>query len=530
MFVYNQSLQGKRHLQKGVPCQDKCGYCITPNNWIVGVAADGVSASPLSETGASIAVESCLQYFSDFKFSPYLDEDGILLILRDAFNYALRCIKDSDSPDSFVPFSKMTTLQAFIYHEKNGLYWGQAGDGALIIRNTKGNWKRLTHAMKNKEDDNSPITLQDKPEDWQFGSIRPEGLESILLTTDGVGDVIGDGTGNKEICDAVISFLMDPPLADLNEQTADLYYRRLFIDPNTETRKNEAADTALFQLAAITDDITVLLIKDLADSKVTYSAAPCNPNNLSGNLSAIQSNTPEGNVSPQTTNPMQKSHDHQNTFNNPEKQIKTTQQPNEYQTPEPVRRRNNPQANYSYSVKNKSTLESIFQRFLSSKSKLLLLLLVVALLLVLICSKLLNKPSDGTQNVIETNVVQTETVTPAASDATATPSYSPESEPVVAPAVEESLAPASDFPVKETPDEQTPSKTISNDPNSEEPKPMDNKPTDEGLQIIEEQEPAASESEDSDTQQDDIILSSEKSQFLVSLTNTKELFPFFVVI
>ena len=265
MPTYGVSFQGKRHLQKGVPCQDCCGYTTTPNNWIVAVVADGVSASPNSEVGAAIAVNSCLEYFSGLKYSPFFDADGIQLVIRDAFNYALRCIKESDKPGEYVPFSKMTTLQVLIFHKKIGLHWGQAGDGALIIRNTKGNWKRVTYAMKNEEDNDSPIILQDGPAAWQFGSLSVQELDSILLTTDGVADIIGDENTDKEVGNAVVSFLMTPPNADLNKQETDSYYRDLFFETVDKAHlyDDKATNTAIAQLSSITDDITILLVNGL---------------------------------------------------------------------------------------------------------------------------------------------------------------------------------------------------------------------------------------------------------------------------
>lgn len=267
MFVYEQSFQGKSHKQKNVLCQDRCGHCITPNGWIVAVVADGVSESPLSDIGATIAVDSCLEYFSEFKYSPYLDATGIQLIIRDSFNYALRRIKERENPDNFIPFARITTLHVLLYGEKIGLHWGQAGDGALIIRNPQGNWKRVSSPMKNDEDNNSPIVLQDGAAAWKFGSLDVNSLDSILLTTDGVADVIGTDPADRNMSSTVVDYLMSPLGFPQDSEAVDSYYQDLFSLKATETPGTDnTVNDALSRLSSITDDITVLLISDLQNA------------------------------------------------------------------------------------------------------------------------------------------------------------------------------------------------------------------------------------------------------------------------
>jgi len=298
MFVYEQSFQGKRHIQKGIPCQDCCGHCFTPNGWIVAAVADGVSASPLAEEGANIAVKSCLEYLSGFKYSPFLDAEGIQSILRDSFNYALRCIKESDNPGNSIPFSKMTTLQVLLYHKKIGLHWGQAGDGTLIVRNITGDWKQISFPMKNS-DNKSPITLQDEIGAWKFGSVQAENLGSILMTTDGVAEILNDGTDDKETNKHVVNYLMDPHPDKHNKQEIDSYYQQLFFAINDERERCNSLENniAHTRLLSITDDITILLIGDL--SSLEYESFDLVKNAM--NQSQRMSNSSEHNNDTHTT-------------------------------------------------------------------------------------------------------------------------------------------------------------------------------------------------------------------------------------
>lgn len=430
MPAYGVSFQGKRHLQKGVPCQDCCGYTTTPNDWVVAVVADGVSASPNSEDGAAIAVDSCLDYFSELKYSPFFDADGIQLVLRDAFNYALRCIKESDKPGEYVPFSKMTTLQVLVFHKRIGLHWGQAGDGALIIRNAKGNWKRVTFAMKNKEDNDSPITLQDGPDAWQFGSLPVQGLDSFLLTTDGVADIIGDDNTDKKVRNAVIRFLMTPPSADLNKQETDMYYRSLFLGAIDSARlyNDATAKTAAARLSSITDDITVLLVSGLSspEDNAIHGAKNSLVNQQAENpeTELKDQNGSSDNVYPHLNNPsIQKS---QNQFGQSQAyrrgRTETPYSPNEQTDYRPVIRRTPSRNDYAKFHRKNSLLDTILDKLFADKTRFVIILLII-IVLVFAINLLFGRTSDESKtNPQETNleseIITTpmETTTPSSDD------------------------------------------------------------------------------------------------------------------
>ena len=272
MLIYEKTFQGKRHMLKGLPCQDQCGYCFTPNGWIVAAVADGVSASQLSEKGARIAVESSLEYLSCFKYSPVLNETGIRNVLRDAFNYALRKIKDSESEDGFIPFSKYTTLHLLLYHPKIGLHWGQAGDGAIIIRNASGGWNRIQGSAKHKDEVESPVTLQDGTDFWQFGSVPAQEIDAILMTTDGIADAIRSGDAEKEVNRLIIEKLMSPPYDSNEGKKIDSYYQSLFFHENLPVdNESSAVAEAENRLSLITDDITIVLLNHLLKNQNTAS-------------------------------------------------------------------------------------------------------------------------------------------------------------------------------------------------------------------------------------------------------------------
>lgn len=232
---------------------------MTPNGWVVAAVADGVSASPLAEEGARIAVQSCLEYFSEFRYSPFLSAEGIQDILCDAYNYALRRILESDAEGERIPYSKFTTLHLLLYGEKIGLHWGQAGDGAVFLMDRLGRWMRLNPPMKHEEGD-GPVTLQDGPDAWRFGSVDAAGeLEAILMTTDGLAEALEEAPAETGVKGDMLGMLAETADGDRADEALEAL---LFGDDARITEAREAMD----RLRSVTDDITVLLIRELKPS------------------------------------------------------------------------------------------------------------------------------------------------------------------------------------------------------------------------------------------------------------------------
>ena len=238
---------------------------MTGDSWLVAMVADGVSASPLAEEGAEIAIRSCREYFSAFRFSPYLDEEEIQRILYDAFNYALRRIQDRNREGEHIPYARYTTLHLVLYGPRIGLHWGQAGDGAVYLFDRDGHWMQIGEPMKNSREENSPVTLQDGPESWQFGSLDPGELDGILMTTDGLAEALEQTLERKEQTREMLKLVTDIPEETENPEAAEEWYQRLFEDETTDEEKSEAEK----RLLKITDDITVLLVRGLATEGIS---------------------------------------------------------------------------------------------------------------------------------------------------------------------------------------------------------------------------------------------------------------------
>lgn len=237
--------------------------------------ADGVSASPLSEVGAEIAVQSCQEYFSDFRYSPFLTEERLRDILYDALNYALRRIQESDQGKERIPFAKYTTLHVLLYGEKIGLHWAQAGDGAIFLGDREGRWTRVGGGMKSEE--GVPVTLQDGPDAWRFGSLDAGQLDAVLMTTDGVAEAL-EGDTPRETTNALLGLLAAPLDGKRGKDELDACYSDLFFGEGKASHKESSPVEAAERLRAVTDDVTVLLIRGLHEgAALPHEEAPTEP-------------------------------------------------------------------------------------------------------------------------------------------------------------------------------------------------------------------------------------------------------------
>ncbi len=254
MRIYGKSYPGKRHSAQGKPCQDAWKACQTPDGWTVAAIADGVGASNSSELGSRTAVESVMEYFSAF-CSPYLDDESLEQALRDAFNYALRRVKQATEAADAEAYSGLTTLHVLLYGERIGLHWGQCGDGALFLRGDVGLWKRLTTPMKDEEDGTAPVTLQQSAGKWEFGHLHTEGLSVIMLATDGLAEAIYDQSQTPQTRRAAAELVMHPQSGNLDD-----YYDALFFGNAPEAADESPEASARRRLLAIDDDITLLTL------------------------------------------------------------------------------------------------------------------------------------------------------------------------------------------------------------------------------------------------------------------------------
>lgn len=230
--IIQYSIQGKRHQQDRMPCQDACGCCTVPKGWTLVAIADGVSSSPHSEEASSAAICGLCDFWREF-IPIYKSNEEMRTALEASFNYALRVSKEFPQVGE-EPGSHETTLSAALISPEGKMYCMHVGDGGIWVVQQDGMIECLTESMRDQE--GSVTALSDGPASWSFFSLSIAECLGVFMVTDGVQDLI---VGN------------------------DIDRFRAIIDYGFLYTKNKMLDTEQLEetvFAGIDDDITVSTI------------------------------------------------------------------------------------------------------------------------------------------------------------------------------------------------------------------------------------------------------------------------------
>lgn len=253
---------GTAHLENpdGV-CQDYSDVLKLENGYTIAVIADGLGSASKSDIGAKVAVNSVLDYIKSHIATKKSDKFYINLIsqaYREAYTSVMNTAKDMRI--DFLEFN--TTLTAAIYDGKT-LYYGQCGDGGIIVLTPSGSFDCATEVKKG-EAFNETFPLLGGSENWSFGKYPGE-VCALTLMTDGIYDIV---------CH---------PLIANEEQKINIPFIRRFMDRNILKANNETDFIDLQKsiskfisgngLPNVTDDKTIVglintdIMADLKDDK-----------------------------------------------------------------------------------------------------------------------------------------------------------------------------------------------------------------------------------------------------------------------
>jgi len=184
---YRLSLIGTSHSKKdGGVCQDSSNAELLRNGWVVAAVADGLGSSKHSDDGSRIAVNEIVNFVVSHTPDSW-EVNSLTSLLREAYNSAVKQIKDKAYIDGNPESDYATTLTSVIYNGRDCVF-GHVGDGGIITLNNSGALSLLTEAQKGEEF-NSTVALIRGKDRWSFGSSY-EPVAALLLLTDGIYDRI----------------------------------------------------------------------------------------------------------------------------------------------------------------------------------------------------------------------------------------------------------------------------------------------------------------------------------------------------
>jgi hypothetical protein len=142
--VVGASVQGVSHQRNRQPCQDAHAWQELESGVLLVAVADGAGSAPLSDVGASIAVQAAISEAAERLCDclPY-EEDDWRWLLRNVFLTARNAVETNAHTRGHVPSELATTLVLAIA-TPHLVAAAQVGDGAAIARLGEDRFVNLT--------------------------------------------------------------------------------------------------------------------------------------------------------------------------------------------------------------------------------------------------------------------------------------------------------------------------------------------------------------------------------------------------
>ncbi|MBT2398195.1 PP2C family serine/threonine-protein phosphatase [Streptomyces sp. ISL-100] len=245
------SVQGYRHAQQGMPCQDAWGQSHTgPPHAPVTVltVADGAGSRPRSQEGAQLAVRLATSVFGarlgEREGAPR-DAEDLRIQLRGAFLEVLDAFLDGTwelSGDGTGGPADFATTLTVVVLGPGWLGYTSLGDGFVVLRAGEENGEPQFHLLPQPESeseyDNETTFLssRDAALRVRIACVRDDGVDGVMLSTDGLAQAaLSRAQGpvplaNRSFAASVLRSLDRPgpdPRADARELEALLLSDRL---------------------------------------------------------------------------------------------------------------------------------------------------------------------------------------------------------------------------------------------------------------------------------------------------------------
>jgi serine/threonine protein phosphatase PrpC len=184
--VLSASVQGTRHIQVGLPCEDSHAYRLIDESTLVAAVADGLGSAVLSQVGSELATRSVVAYLAqELRDAIPADEAAWLQLARDSFQAARDRLVVEARANEVELRDYNTTLILAVWSD-GWLVTGHIGDGAIVALLEDGDLD-LISSPQNDEYANVtyPLTIPDMLDHAEF-KVSPIRTQALALLTDGM--------------------------------------------------------------------------------------------------------------------------------------------------------------------------------------------------------------------------------------------------------------------------------------------------------------------------------------------------------
>ncbi|WP_151479458.1 PP2C family serine/threonine-protein phosphatase [Streptomyces albicerus] len=224
--VHGLSVEGYRHRQSGVPCQDAWGQAVSDAVTVLAVA-DGAGSRSRSDEGSRLAVDLATEHFARRAAEPCPPGEAACTLLADAFRAVCKEFLHRTGGEAYDFATTLTVVvltPAWLGHLS-------VGDGFVVLRAGRGrDGERLFHLLPQpaavSEYSNETVFLTSPGAEDRVSTacVLDDGVDGVLLSTDGLAQAALGGrppVPNASFTSAVLRSL-DIPGADPEEDEDDL--------------------------------------------------------------------------------------------------------------------------------------------------------------------------------------------------------------------------------------------------------------------------------------------------------------------
>ncbi len=187
--VVAASVQGTRHIQATLPCQDAHAYRAFSDSILIAAVADGLGTALFAQAGARLAVDCAVSSIEQALMQAIpCDESAWNQLIRDCF-LAARARLEEEAQASQAALRDYSTTLVLVVITGEWLVTGQIGDGAVVALLDEGELI-MASSPQNEEYVNVtfPLTMPDMIDIAQFKAC-PAKVKALALMTDGMQHV-----------------------------------------------------------------------------------------------------------------------------------------------------------------------------------------------------------------------------------------------------------------------------------------------------------------------------------------------------